>query len=112
MASVFKNYPTSASQTLTSNNQVVYGPVPGATTAVVFDGTIANTDTSGLADQTVTVSIQRTGGGAYDVVLQSITIPFGSSFQLPKMVLMSGENLCMSHTNGKLAAKVHLVELS
>lgn len=112
MASTFKNAPSSGSQTLTSANQAVYGPVPGATTAIVFDGTIANIDTVGSADQTVTVSIQRSGG-TYDIVLQTITIPFGSSLQLPKMVLTAGENLCMTATNsGKLAAKVHLVELS
>jgi len=116
MASTFKNAPSTGSQTITSTNQAspdtIYGPVPAATTAVVFDGTVANTDTSGLADQVVTVSIKRSGG-TYDVTLQTITIPFGSSFQLPKMVLMTGEYLCMNASvSGKLAAKIHLVELS
>lgn len=111
MSVLFKNAPSSGTQLIANSRTLIYGNVPGSTTAIIFDGTISNVDDSGQLDHTFTAEVRRADGTTRDILLNKIIVPYNSSFQLPKIVLMTGEAIEFTGVdNNKLAAKLSLIE--
>jgi hypothetical protein len=83
---------------------------PASTQSVVFAGTVANIDTTGLLDHLVTIEVQKVDTSFVSVVTQA-PISFGGSLSLPKIVLASGEKLYMTaDTASKLVTRISVVE--
>jgi hypothetical protein len=79
------------------------------TQAVLFSGTVANVDDPTMSDHSVTMEVKR--GGSYINVLNKVPVPFGSSLQLPKVALVSGEEIYLTaDLVSCLVARLSLVE--
>lgn len=89
MASNFAH--TTSGLTLGSSRTLIYGPVPAATSVIVFSGTFANNDVSNKAQHTVT--LEKYDGSLYTQVLTQAPLPWGSSLKCPKIVLNTGDSL-------------------
>lgn len=70
---------------------LIYGPVPSGSTAVVYAGTFTNVDDTSKAQHTV--KLVRYDGTNYQVHLNHIPIPYGSTSKCPKLTLLPGESL-------------------
>ena len=68
-----------------------YGPVPTATTVVVFAGTLANIDNTNQIQHSVT--LESYNGTDYTTFFNNLPVPYGSTSKVPKIVLLPGESL-------------------
>lgn len=75
-----------------TSRTLVYGPVPAATTVIVFDGTASNVDVAGQNQHWVTLE-SYDGSSVYTTHMFQIPLPFGSSSKVPKITLLTGESL-------------------
>ena len=66
---------------------------PADTTSIIFSGTICNTSdaTSGTVNLSV---VKANSNSAY--ILKNIELPYGSTLQIPKIVLETGDRILAS----------------
>lgn len=89
MASTFNHTP--AGLVAGTTRTLAYGPVPAATTVVVFAGTCSNIDSTNQLQHWVT--LESYNGTTYTPRFTQLPIPWGSSSKVPKIVLLPGESL-------------------
>lgn len=77
--------------TLNTSLTLIYGPVPSATTVVVYAGTFANVDDTNKAQHNV--KLLRYDGTNYQVHMNFVPIPYGGVSKCPKITLLAGESL-------------------
>jgi hypothetical protein len=88
---VFKH---SAGSPLTSTTPYIelVPPVPIGVTSLVFYGTFANIDNTGMSTHWFTLA-RKNSDGTTSTLLNKIPIPWGATSKCPKVVLMPGESL-------------------
>jgi hypothetical protein len=89
MSSAFNH--SSAGITAGVTRTLAYGPVPSATTVIVFSGTLSNVDNTNQSQHWLT--LESFDGANYTQHLNQVPIPWGSTSKVPKLVLMAGESL-------------------
>lgn len=86
---------------------------PSNITAIVFSGTVSNTDNVNKADHFITIEIRRPDGTTYRAMFKDFPVAYGGALMIPKVVLMPTESIFVSaETNAVLTVITSIVERS
>ena len=107
MADTFNSADALAQTTRT----LIYGPVAGGTTVILFAGTFSNVDTTNKSLHKMTLEKRLSDNVTYIKLFTDVPIEYGGSSKAPKIILKTGQSLYFNaDANSVIQASINVLE--